>query len=139
MNPDDFPRPMGALRPLLPGDIGFMNLGVGVAFGQTPKPESTLEEAQRLVHGPRQADYGHPFDDYTRTGRIWEAILGLEPGRIPPHIACLMMAAVKMSRQVNVPKRDNMVDMAGYAECGEMCVREGEARRAKMMAQADTR
>ena len=80
--------------------------------------ETILEEAQRLVHGNRGADYGHPADDYARTGRLWGAILGLPD--IDPRICCLMMAAVKISREVNKHKRDNLTDLAGYAECANM-------------------
>lgn len=83
-----------------------------------PPRESALQEAQRLVHGDRRAAYGHPIDDYTRTGRMWGAILGIPD--IDPRICCLMMAAVKVSREVNAPKRDNRVDLAGYAECAEL-------------------
>lgn len=83
--------------------------------------ESVLQEAQRLVYGDRQDAYGHPYDDYTRTARMWEAILGLSPYKITPRIACLMMAAVKISREVNAPKRDNLTDLAGYAACAQMC------------------
>lgn len=82
------------------------------------RTESALQEAQRLVHGGRGADYGHPIDDYTRTGRMWGAILGT--GDIDPRIACLMMAAVKISREVNKHKKDNLTDLAGYAECAWM-------------------
>lgn len=84
----------------------------------TRAPETALQEAQRLVHGDRGAAYGHPIDDYTRTGRMWGAILGLPD--IDPRLCCLMMAAVKISREVNAPKRDNRVDLAGYAECAQM-------------------
>lgn len=80
--------------------------------------ESVLEEAKRLVHGSRQEDYGHPIDDFTRTGRMWGAILGIPD--IDPRIVALMMACVKISREVNKPKRDNRVDLAGYAETCEM-------------------
>jgi hypothetical protein len=80
--------------------------------------ETILQEAQRLVHGNRGADYGHPIEDYTRTGRMWGAILGI--GDIDPRICCLMMGAVKISREVNKHKRDNLTDMAGYAECAQM-------------------
>lgn len=90
------------------------------------REESALEEAQRLVHGDRGAAYGHPIDDYTRTGRMWGAILGI--GDIDPRIACLMMAAVKISREVNAPKRDNRVDLAGYAECAQMVAERQEVR-----------
>lgn len=88
--------------------------------------ESALQEAQRLVHGNRGADYGHPIDDYTRTGRMWGAILGI--GDIDPRVACLMMAAVKISREVNKHKRDNLVDLAGYAECANMVAERQEQR-----------
>lgn len=85
---------------------------------------SVLLEAQRLVHGDRQAAYGHPFDDYTRTGRIWGAMLGIPD--IDPRLCCLMMAAVKISRECNAPKRDNRVDGAGYFECADMVARRQE-------------
>lgn len=77
--------------------------------------ETILEEAQRLVHGPRQQAYGHPADDFGRTGRLWGAILGL-PDAVPPDLVALCLVAVKISREVNAPKRDNRVDGAGYFE-----------------------
>ena len=90
-------------------------------------PETILEEAQRLVHGDRQAAYGHPADDYQCTGEMWEALLRrlpgvvLPPGTISPRVACVMMAVLKASREVHRPKRDNLVDLAGYAACAQMC------------------
>lgn len=104
-------------------------LGLVLYDAQTFDPlpeESALQEAQRLVHGDRGDAYGHPIDDYTRTGRMWGAILGI--GDIDPRVACLMMAAVKISREVHKPKRDNRVDLAGYAECAQM-VADEQARR----------
>lgn len=80
--------------------------------------ESPLLEAHRLVHGVRGADYGHPIEDYRRTGRMWGAILGVPD--IDPRLCCLMMAAMKVSREVNKHKRDNLTDLAGYAECADM-------------------
>lgn len=94
-------------------------------FGE---PETALQEAQRLVYGDRAKAYGHPIEDYTRTGRMWGAILGLPD--IDPRICCLMMAAVKISREVNAPKRDNRVDLAGYAECAERVAVEQDRRKA---------
>lgn len=88
-------------------------------------PETVLEEAQRLVHGDRQADYGHPLDDFTRTAQIWSAILG-HP--VTAEQVGLCMIGVKISRQVNHPKRDNMTDAAGYAGTVQMVIEE-RARR----------
>lgn len=85
-------------------------------------PETILEEAQRLVHGERQAAYGHPLDDFTRTGRLWAAILGIR--EVTPQQVGLCMIAVKLSRQCNAPKRDNMTDAAGYAATVQMVVDE---------------
>lgn len=82
------------------------------------EPESILLEAQRLVHGARGADYGHPAEDFARTGRMWGAILGTAD--VPPDRVGLCMAAVKISREVNAHKRDNLTDLAGYAETVSM-------------------
>ena len=84
---------------------------------ETPLPptESILEEAQRLTHGARAADYGHPIHDYTRVARLWEVILDLPTLSIDPARAALCMVAIKISRECHRPKRDNCVDMAGYA------------------------
>jgi hypothetical protein len=89
------------------------------------QPETILQEAQRLVHGDRQADYGHPLDDFSRTAKMWSAILG---HAVTAEQVGLCMVAVKISRQCNHPKRDNMTDAAGYAATVQMCVDE-RARR----------
>lgn len=78
--------------------------------------KSILLEAEHLVHGDRNKDYGPPIEDFTRSAKMWSAILGIEvrPEQIP-----LCMIAIKLSRECNRPKRDNMVDIAGYAETCE--------------------
>ena len=90
--------------------------------------ETILQEAQRLVHGDRQADYGHPLDDFTRTAKLWSAIVGFP---VTADQVGLCMAAVKISRQCNHPKRDNMTDLAGYAATVQM-VAEERARREQL-------
>jgi hypothetical protein len=87
--------------------------------------ETTLQEAQRLVHGERQGDYGHPLDDFSRTAAMWSAILSVP---ISAEQVGLCMMAVKISRQCNRPKRDNMVDAAGYAETVQMVINEKQRR-----------
>ena len=88
------------------------------------EPETVLQEAQRLVHGDRGAAYGHPIVDYKATGRMWGSILERWLGRdvpdVDPRICCLMMVAVKLSREAGRHKRDNLTDAAGYAECAHM-------------------
>ena len=90
--------------------------------------ETILEEAQRLVFGPRQAAYGHPLDDLTRTGRIWGAILGIPD--VPAETVALCMVGVKVSREVNAHARDNLVDVAGYVQVVIVALAE-RARRAR--------
>lgn len=86
---------------------------------------SVLAEAERLVLGNRGEDYGHPADDFARTGRMWGAILGVPD--VPPELVGLCMCAVKISREVNRPKRDNRVDLAGYAATVDMVQQRKEA------------
>ena len=96
--------------------------------------ETVLQEAQRLVHGDRGADYGHPLDDFSRTALIWSAILGVQ---VTAEQVGLCMIGVKLSRQCNKPKRDNMVDAAGYAETVQMCRDEYNRRYGEALAGMD--
>ena len=97
------------------------------------KSETILEEAQRLVHGDRGEAYGHPLDDFSRTAEIWSAILGIP---VSAEQVSLCMVGLKISREVNKPKRDNRTDGAGYFETLDM-VREERARRERVQATED--
>ena len=79
--------------------------------------EAILDEAKRLVHGDRNDDYGHPFHDFNRAATMWTVILET---RVTAEDVALCMIAVKIAREVNKPKRDNLVDIAGYAEALDM-------------------
>jgi len=91
-----------------------------------PVRETILEEAQRLIFGDRQDAYGHPIEDFTRTGRMWGAILGIPD--VSPDKVGLCMVALKLSRECHRPKRDNLVDGAGYLGTVAM-IRERQAER----------
>lgn len=104
-------------------DIPILN-----ASDLSPVRETICEEAQRLVYGERGETYGHPLDDFTRTADMWSAILGVNRPITAEEVAMCMMA-LKISRQTYQPKRDNVTDMAGYAECLQRIVEE-RARRA---------
>lgn len=80
-----------------------------------------LQEADKLVNGDRREAYGSPLDDFSRTAKMWSAILGHE---VTAEQVGLCMCAVKISRQVNAPKLDNMVDLAGYAATVQMVLDE---------------
>lgn len=73
--------------------------------------ESPALEAERLVNGERGSDYGHPLDDFSKTAKLWSVILNTE---VTAEQVALCMLQVKVSRQLNKHKRDNLVDMIGY-------------------------
>jgi len=92
--------------------------------------ESILEEAKRIVHGERGENYGHPFEDFSRTAKIWSAILDI---KVTPEQVALCMVGVKISREINRPKRDNIVDGAGYFETLDMVKKERSRRESMKM------
>ena len=82
----------------------------------SPKEDRTtaLDKAKKLVYGDRNESYGHPYEDFNRTAKIWEALLGTS---VTPQQVAMCMVGVKLSRHVHRPKPDNIVDICGYAEC----------------------
>lgn len=88
--------------------------------------ENPLGVAMNLVGGDRQSDYGHPLDDFSKTAKIWSAILGIE---VTPKQVALCMIGVKISREVNKPKPDNLIDMAGYVQTAWMVDAETKRRK----------
>ena len=107
---------------------------------QATESETILQEAQRLVHGDRGHNYGPPSRDFSRTALIWDALFGhrMRDGeRFKPEDVGLAMIAVKLSREVNRPKRDNRVDIAGYVETVDMVVQERDEQPHTIPAEVD--
>ena len=74
---------------------------------------SILTEAERIINGARNSDYGHAFDNFKQTAALWAPILGTA---ITPEQVALCMIQVKVSRLCNTTDhRDSLVDIAGYA------------------------
>ena len=85
--------------------------------------ETVLAEAIRITDGARQADYGHPRDDFAHTALMWTGILAgkLREGAVVTAADVpLCMIAVKLARQSHRHKRDNLVDIAGYSRTAAM-------------------
>ena len=82
------------------------------------------------MHGKRNDTYGHPLDDYTRTVGAFIALQGPDKkiSEMTPQDGVIFMICVKLSREINAPKRDNRVDMAGYSECLDWMYDEEERR-----------
>ena len=124
----DVAIPLPTLRKLVPVRQGCVPGVDGCTDGCCASVD-ILTEAQSLVYGDRQATYGPPIEDFTRSGRMIGAILGI-PDVAPEQVAQIMIA-VKLSRLSETPgKRDTWVDIAGYADCGYRCVETQETARA---------
>lgn len=78
------------------------------------KKESILQEAERIVNGDRNQDYGDMNESFSNIAKGWSVIAGTE---ITPHQVGLMMIWLKVCRENNKHKRDNLVDVIGYAHC----------------------
>lgn len=95
------------------------------------EPENVLQEADRLIHADRNQTYGHPLDDFSAQAQMWSAYLSkkykMEINLDYMDVA-MMMVMVKVARMATVTKRDNLVDICGYAGCAEMCEDEWNAR-----------
>lgn len=80
-----------------------------------------LIEANNLAGESRSRDYGHPLPNHERIAAIWNVQLGQklkEP--ITPREVALLMIGLKLAREINTAKRDNLIDMAGYVKCIDM-------------------
>lgn len=86
----------------------------GVQWQPKDKPETILEKAAKIVEGQRQDDYGPPEDNFADIAKGWSV---LAKTRITPKQVALMMGWLKIVRENNKPKEDNLVDLAGYSFC----------------------
>ncbi|AOQ29398.1 hypothetical protein SEA_BIGFOOT_49 [Mycobacterium phage Bigfoot] len=79
--------------------------------------ESILEEAQRLIHGPRNKNYGHPRENFDDIAELFSAYLERPISDLD--VANLMIL-VKVARVKGTGyHRDSYTDIAGYAGCAE--------------------
>ena len=76
--------------------------------------ESILEEAQRITGngGERNDSYDHPFPNFSKIAEVWSVLLGI---KVTPAQVGLLMIGMKLVRENHKSKRDNLVDIAGYA------------------------
>lgn len=86
------------------------------------KRETILREANRIIHGDRQQDYGPPVDSFTRLAEALNLVLrpklreGVELDAVD---AAVLMIAMKLSRLAGGDRKDDTwVDLAGYSALG---------------------
>lgn len=70
-----------------------------------------LENAAEVIK-IRQAQYGPPVTNMENIARGWSVILGVE---VTADQVALAMVWMKVVRELNEHKADNLVDIAGYA------------------------
>ena len=89
-------------------------------YDKEPLPPQPIEQrARELVGGDRQEAYGHPSDNHTRTGILWNAYLdarkvGGKGGPLGPQDVCWLNVLQKIAREINAEREDNLVDVIGY-------------------------
>lgn len=75
-------------------------------------PKNILQEAQELIHGDRASSYGDAQQSFQRIADLWTPLLGK---KITAMDVARCMIAMKLSRSITSKKRDNWVDVVGYA------------------------
>ena len=89
----------------------------------TPKPTATecISEALSIVGGDRQSLYGNQKTNFRKYAKITNSLLdkteieSLRSGKITDTIVCKVLMSIKLGRHAYKPKKDNMVDLIGYA------------------------
>ena len=82
-----------------------------------------LTEGRAIIED-RQASYGDPTDNMSRTASLWSAYLEVP---IHPHQVAMCMALVKIARSMETSKVDNFIDGAAYfAIAGQLQTEEND-------------
>ncbi len=80
--------------------------------------KAVLSEAEGIVCSDRNEIYGPPEINHGRTASLWTTYLGVP---ITPRQVCACMILQKLSRDANIRKHDNLVDIVGYAVNAAAC------------------
>src|ERR1044072_6140623 len=82
---------------------------------------SILQDADNLVHNDRRKEYEHPAIFFAKYASILSAFLAEKlTSPITPEEANMSMILFKLIREQGKPKKDNRIDIAGYAETLDM-------------------
>ena len=82
----------------------------------TVNRESILQEAIRCVCGEREQQYGSPENNFRTISLLWSTYLEMD---VTPVDVAALMILLKIARVASGHgKKDNWVDIAGYAACG---------------------
>ena len=84
------------------------------------KSAAILDEAKRIVYGQKEADYGHPRDNFQDEADAWSAYLharGLlaRDQQLEPRDVAQVNVLQKVIRDGHTPAHDNLLDQIGYS------------------------
>lgn len=80
----------------------------------TPARGSVLLEAHDTINGQRVNQYGEPEDCFGDIADAWQKWRGDGSRPITRRDVAVMMAILKLVREMHAPKRDNLRDACGY-------------------------
>jgi hypothetical protein len=83
------------------------------AMNKKAEVKSILTEAESIVNGDRDVQYGNPNEAFKEYSNILEATFGI---KLTPAEICKVQIAIKLGRLKYKHKRDSVVDLCGYAE-----------------------
>ena len=89
-------------------------LPLGAFTNSTAKPAIT--EAWGLIYKDRRQDYSDPRIEFEKIAALWTDILGVQ---VTPHQYILCMIGMKLIRESGNHKRDNIIDLIGYAQLAD--------------------
>ena len=78
---------------------------------------SIIDQARDIIEGDREKTYGEPGRNLRRIADQWSCYLSQKyesAVMLSEEDVCWMMVLLKMSRQINAHKEDNLVDAIGY-------------------------
>ena len=85
--------------------------------------ENILQQAIKIVNGPRRSEYGHPKKNFSDIAKMWSVILD-HPVTSAQVINC--MIALKLCRAKQGWHEDSYKDIGGYALCRQLIEEENE-------------
>lgn len=80
--------------------------------------DSVLELAHKIISGERQTSYGSPENSFATIAAMWNDYRrGCMGDRITFNDVdvAMMMILLKVARTNDIPQKDSLVDIAGYA------------------------
>lgn len=78
--------------------------------------KTILEEAEEII-ASRTQGYGTPVESWEHIAELWSVLLG-KTITAAEALSCMM--ALKLLREQHAHKRDNLVDLCGYAHIKQM-------------------